>query len=775
MNIARENITKDPVCGMEVAIDSARSIFEHHGTTYYFCSESCANKFKEDPSKFIKSVHWDAPAIATEALRSKHGGKRRSLASQYTCPMHPEIMQNKPGDCPICGMALESVEPDGEEDDQELKDLKRRLLVSAVLTVPLLLLAMSEMFGASLPVDIRISLVGQLLIATPVVVWGGGHFYRKAVRSIASGSLNMFTLITSGVLAAYLKSVATTIEALMASAPLEGDLHVYFESAAAIITLTLLGQVLELAARRSTGDAIRSLLSLAPPTARRVDPNGVETDVDIGLVRVGDVVRIRPGEKIPVDGVVIDGSGLVDESMITGEPEPVPKKIEDAVTGATINQNGTILVRAKRVGQDTLLAQIVRSVSEAQRSRPPIQNLADRVASYFVPLVFGTAIITFIIWGFFGGNYHLAFVNAVAVLIIACPCALGLAIPMSVMVATGRGAAAGVLVRSAEALQILETVNVYVVDKTGTLTEGKPRVTTFVVSDGFDENETLRLAASAEKGSEHPLASAVCAFARERGLTIPDPKKFESITGRGVKAKIDDKDIQVGNFAMIFGERKASPLFSQALERVQTNGETAVYVAIDGQEVAVLGISDPIKESAAGFIRSFIQQGLRVVMLTGDSKSTAAAVAKKLGITDIFADVLPTEKGNIVSALQTGKNHIAMAGDGINDAPALAQADVGIAMGTGTDVAIQNAGIVLVKGDLAALSRSRNLSIGMMKNIRENLILAFGYNALAVPIAAGLLYPINGLLLNPMIASAAMSLSSISVILNALRLRNLKL
>ena len=773
MNIARENITKDPVCGMEVAVDSAHSIHEYHGSIYYFCSDSCATKFKADPASFVKPVHWDAPA---EPLHSKAGHKKSSVPAKYTCPMHPEVVQDKPGDCPICGMALERLQSDGsEEDDQELVDLKRRLFISAALTVPLLLVAMSDMFGAHLPVDTRIILIGQFLIATPVVVWGGWPFYRKAFRSITSGSLNMFTLITSGVLAAYLKSAATTIEVLMASTPIEGDVHVYFESAAAIITLTLLGQVLELAARRSTGDAIRSLLNLAPPTARRVDPNGVEADVEIGLVKVGDIVRIRPGEKIPVDGVVIDGSGLVDESMITGEPVPVPKKIEDQVTGATINQNGTMLVRAERVGEDSLLAQIVRSVSEAQRSRPPIQNLADSVASYFVPIVFGIAILTFIIWGFIGGNYHLAFVNSVAVLIIACPCALGLAIPMSVMVATGRGASAGVLVRNAEALQILETVNVYVVDKTGTLTEGKPRVTTFVVSDGFEENEILRLAASAEKGSEHPLASAVCAFARERKLTVSDPRKFESITGRGVKAQIDDKAIQVGNYTMIFGERKASPLFSQALERVQTNGETAVYVSIDGQEVAVLGISDPVKDSAAAFIRSFLNQGLRVVMLTGDSKSTATAVAKPLGIIDVFAEVLPTEKGKIIEALQTGKNHVAMAGDGINDAPALAQADVGIAMSTGTDVAIQNAGIVLVKGDLAALARCRNLSLGMMKNIRENLMLAFGYNLLAVPIAAGLLYPINGLLLNPMIASAAMSLSSISVILNALRLRSLRL
>jgi P-type Cu+ transporter len=773
LNTARENRTKDPVCGMEVAVDSARSIHEHHGSTYYFCSESCADKFRADPAKYLQPVRWDAPF---EPVSAKMPYKKKTAPSKYTCPMHPEVVQDKPGDCPVCGMMLERLQPDAsEEDDQELKDLKRRLLVSAVLTAPLLMVAMLEMVGTTLPVDIRIRLIAQLLIATPVVVWGGWPFYRKAFRSIRSGSLNMFTLITSGVLAAYLQSTATTFQELTVVAPIESDVHVYFESAAAIVTLTLLGQVLELAARRTTGDAIRSLLNLAPPTARRVDPNGIETDVEAGLIRVGDIVRIRPGEKIPVDGVVIDGSGLVDESMITGEPIQIPKKIDDQVIGATINQNGTMLVRAQRVGEDTLLAQIVRSVSEAQRSRPPIQNLADHVASYFVPLVFAIAIITFVVWGFFGGNYHLAFVNAVAVLIIACPCALGLATPMSVMVATGRGASAGVLVRNAEALQALEAVNVFVVDKTGTLTEGKPRVTTFVVSDGFDENETLRLAATAEKGSEHPLASAVCAFARERQLNLSDPKKFESIAGRGVKAQIDDKMIEVGNFTMIFGERKASPIFSQALEQVQANGETAVYVSIDRQEVAVLGISDPVKESAASFVQSFLKQGLRVVMLTGDTKSTANAVAKRLGIVDVFADVLPTEKGNIISALQTGKNRVAMAGDGINDAPALAQADVGIAMGTGTDVAIQNAGIVLVKGDLAALSRSRNLSLGMMRNIRENLILAFGYNILAVPIAAGLLYPINGVLLNPMIASAAMSLSSISVIVNALRLRNLKL
>ena len=696
--------------------------------------------------------------------------------------MHPEVRQKGPGSCPICGMALEPVDASIDEGNPELDDMSRRLWISLALTVPILAFMVSEFLpGHPLQAFIPHGAVNwiELALATPVVLWGGWPFFERGWASVVSRHLNMFTLIALGVGAAYFYSVTATLApGLFPDAfRMGGEVAVYFEPAAVIVVLVLLGQVLELRARSRTSAAIRNLLGLAPTTARRLGADGTESDVPLEHVHVGDRLRVRPGDRIPVDGVVLDGHTVVDESMVTGEPIPVEKIAGANVTGGTVNGTGSVVMEAQRVGADTLLSQIVRLVGEAQRSRAPIQRLADTVSGWFVPLVIAVSVVTFAAWSMYGPEPRLAhaLVNAVAVLIIACPCALGLATPMSIMVGTGRGAEAGVLFRNAEALEILEKVTTVVVDKTGTLTEGKPRLVTVAAAAGVQESDLLRLAASVEHVSEHPLASAVAAAARERGLAISKVSGFQSTTGQGVAGHVDGRDVAVGNLAHLRALGLQAGALEQQAEQLRTQGQTAVFVAIDGEVSGVLGVADPIKKGAAEAIRALHDEGLRLVMLTGDSRVTAAAVAKTLGIDRVEADVLPARKAEVVRDLQRAGERVAMAGDGINDAPALAQADVGIAMGTGTDVAIESAGVTLVQGDLSALVRARRLSRATMGNIRQNLFFAFVYNTVGVPVAAGALYPFFGLLLSPMIASAAMTFSSVSVIGNALRLRRAKL
>jgi Cu+-exporting ATPase len=703
--------------------------------------------------------------------------------TEYVCPMHPQIVRPTPGNCPICGMALEPrVAATEEEVSPELVDMTRRFWVSTVLTLPLLGLTMLEMFSGH-PVTFlsqEKSIWLQLVLATPVVLWGGWPFFVRGWKSIVSRQLNMFTLIALGTGAAYSHSVVATLfpgifpESFRAHG---GEVAVYFEAASVIVTLVLLGQVLELRARSQTSSAIRGLLGLAPKTARIIRDDGQEEDISLDQVKPGDRLRVRPGEKVPVDGIVLEGTTSIDESMITGEPIAAEKKPRDKVTGATINGSGSLIIRAERVGSDTLLAQIVHMVSEAQRSRAPIQRLADLVAGYFVPAVVLVAIITFIAWALIGPEPRLAYalVNAVAVLIIACPCALGLATPMSIMVGTGRGATVGVLIKNAEALETLEKVDTLVVDKTGTLTEGKPRLKTVIPLNGFDESEILRLAGSLEKGSEHPLAASIVSAAQERTLTLSDAGDFRYATGKGVTGTIGARKVVLGNRGLLADQGiELSPLAEQS-ERVRSEGQTVMFVGVDGRLAGLLGVADPIKASTAEAIRMLQAEGIRVVMLTGDSRTTANAVARQLNIDDVQAEILPNQKRQVVQKLRNSGHIVAMAGDGINDAPALAEANVGIAMGTGTDVAMETAGVTLVKGDLRGIARARLLSRGTMRNIRQNLFFAFVYNALGVPIAAGILYPVLGLLLNPMIASLAMSLSSVSVIGNALRLRRLRL
>ncbi len=704
---------------------------ERGGGTYFFCSLGCKKKFDSNP---IESE--PAPASA-----------------EYTCPMHPEVVRDKPGACPICGMALEPREVTGEEEAHpELDDMTRRFWISVALTAPLLIL----MFF-----DFRVKSWIEFALATPVVVWAGWPFFERGWASLVNRSLNMFTLIALGTGASYLFSV---VSILFLKAPL------YFEPAAVITTLVLLGQVLELRARSQTSGALKSLLGLAPKTARMIDENGREEDVPIERIRIGDLLRVRPGEKAPVDGIVVEGASSVDESMITGESIPVEKAAGARITGATVNGKGSFVMRAERVGRDTLVSRIVRLVSEAQRTRAPIQRLADVVASYFVPAVVLAAVVTFAAWAIWGPEPRLAhaFVNAVAVLIIACPCALGLATPMSIMVGTGRGATAGVLIRNAEALEMLEKMNVLVVDKTGTLTEGKPKLTTVVsVATEFPENELLGLVASVEKLSEHPLAGAILTGAQERGITLEKVTNFESITGKGVSGVVAGRRVLVGNRALL---ESAGALTAQA-EALRKEGQSVMFVAIDGHPAGLIGVSDPIKTSTREAVELLHRERVRITMLTGDSRTTALAVARELGIDDVEAEVLPEQKAEAIRKLQAGGRIVAMAGDGINDAPALAQAHIGIAMGTGTDVAIESAGITLVNGDLRGVARALRLSRATMRNIRQNLFFAFAYNVLGVPIAAGILYPFFGLLLSPMIASAAMTFSSVSVITNALRLR----
>ena len=704
--------------------------------------------------------------------------------TEWTCPMHPEIVRNAPGDCPICGMALEPrTVAAGEGSSPELADMTRRFWVATAFTAPLLVLAMGEYvppLSAALSsfLSMRARTFVALALATPVCLWAAWPFYVRAVQSVIHRSLNMFTLIGLGVSVAYVYSLIGALVPGMFPASFRsesGEVGVYFEAAGVIVTLILLGQVLELRARSRTGAAIRGLLGLAPKTARKINEDGTEEDVPLDVVRVGDRLRVRPGERVPVDGVVLEGASNIDESMVTGEPMPVQKQSGDKVVGATINGTGGFVMKAERVGSDTLLARIVAMVAEAQRSRAPIQKVADVVAGYFVPVVVAIAIITFIVWAVAGPQPRMAhaLINAVAVLIIACPCALGLATPMSIMVAMGKGATMGVLFKNAEAIEVLRKVDTLVVDKTGTLTEGKPKLVTVVAEPGVKEAELLGLAASLERGSEHPLAAAIVQGARERGVALGNAERFESVTGKGVKGRVGARDVALGNRALLEHLGLDAGSLAARAEELRRDGQTVMFIAIGGKPAGLLGVADPIKDSTPGAIAELHRDRVRIVMLTGDSATTAQAVARKLGIDEVIAEVLPDQKADTVKRLQTEGRFVAMAGDGINDAPALAQAQVGIAMGTGTDVAMESAGVTLVKGDLRGIARARVLSTATMRNIKQNLFFAFIYNALGVPMAAGVLYPFFGLLLSPIIAAAAMSFSSVSVVANALRLRRL--
>ncbi|MFY9554151.1 MAG: copper-translocating P-type ATPase [Blastocatellia bacterium] len=702
---------------------------------------------------------------------------------EYTCPMHSQIVRDAPGFCPICGMALEPRTVTGEEKNEELIDMTRRFKAGLILTIPLLLLAMSDLIpGQPLQhaISMRLLTYIQLALATPVVLWGGWPFFQRGWASIVNRSLNMFTLIAIGTGVAYWYSVIATFFPNIFPPSFRGEgaeVAVYFEVASVIVVLVLLGQVLELRARSQTSSAIKALLGLAPKTARVIRDDGKEEEISLDLIKLGDKLRVRPGEKVPVDGVILEGTSAVDESMVTGESIPVEKTKGDKVTGGTVNGTGSFIMQAERVGSETLLARIVRMVSEAQRSRAPIQRLADVVSSYFVPAVIVAAVVTFVVWSLVGPEPRLAhaIVNAVAVLIIACPCALGLATPMSIMVGTGRGAAAGVLIKNAEALELLEKIDTLIVDKTGTLTEGKPRLTSVVPVNGMYESDLLRLAASIERGSEHPLAAAIVAGAQQRNLTLSEAQDFQSITGKGVVGRVDHLQVALGNSKLLEQLKIEAGGLIERADELRKDGETVMFVAVDGKSAGLIGVADPIKESTVDAIRALHEDGIRIVMVTGDNRITAEAVARKLNIDEVQADVLPEQKGEVVKRFQAEGRKVAMAGDGVNDAPALAQAQVGIAMGTGTDVAIESAGVTLLKGDLRGIVRARKLSRATMSNIRQNLFFAFIYNALGVPIAGGVLYPVFGLLLSPIIASAAMSFSSVSVIVNALRLRKVEL
>ena len=757
----------DPVCGMSILPSDAVGHVDHRGHTYYFCNEGCLERFSADPEAFL------SPTPATSAPA---GADTR----EYTCPMHPEVRQIGPGACPKCGMALEptTVSLD-DEGNPELDDMMRRFRVSLALTLPILAFMISDVLPGHVLQHVMSAAAmtwTQFALASPIVLWGGWPFFVRGWASLVNRHLNMFTLIALGVGAAYGFSVVATLAPGLFPASFRGhgdQVAVYFEPAAVIVTLVLLGQVLELRARSRTSAAIKGLLGLAPSTARRVDASGAETDIPLAHVHVGDRLRVRPGERIPVDGVVREGGTTVDESMVTGEPIPVEKSPGSAVTGGTVNGTGSVIMEAQRVGSDTLLAQIVRLVSEAQRSRAPIQRLADTVAGWFVPAVIAVAVVTFAMWAWIGPEPRLAhaLVNAVAVLIIACPCALGLATPMSIMVGTGRGAELGVLLRNAEALEVMEQVDTLVVDKTGTLTEGKPALTTVTASGGLDEPALLRLVASLERVSEHPLASAIVRGAEARGIATTAVTGFRSITGKGVVGVVDGRTVAVGNAPLLADLGAPLDTLAGRADDLRRNGETVMFVAVDGAAAGLIGVADRVKATTVEAIRALHAEGLRIVMLTGDSRATADAVARQVGIDAVEAEVLPEQKAAVVKRLQGEGRRVAMAGDGINDAPALAQADVGIAMGTGTDVAMESAGVTLVRGDLRGLVRARRLSRATMRNIRQNLFFAFVYNVLGVPVAAGVLYPVFGWLLSPMIASAAMTFSSVSVIANALRLR----
>jgi Cu+-exporting ATPase len=763
-----QTIPTDPVCGMKVPPAKAAATVEYLGTTYSFCGKGCAAKFQADPGRFLAPK--PAPAPPTPADKQ----------TEYICPMDPEVHQLGPGTCPKCGMALEPATPSAHGDDApnpELDSMTRRLWVSAALTLPLLGLMIAGLFDARLMLTNWLGWL-ECALATPVVLWAGAPFFERGWISVKTRNLNMFTLIALGAGAAYLFSlVALFVPGIFPRTfrDAAGHLGLYFEASAVIVTLVLLGQVLELRARSQTGSALKSLLGLAPKTARRV-ANGKEEDVALAGIHPGDTLRVRPGEKVPVDGVLLEGASSIDESMVSGEPIPVEKSAGAKVIGGTLNGTGSFLMRAERVGAETLLAQIVTMVGEAQRTRAPIQRLADRVAAWFVPAVVLAAAVTFIVWATLGPAPRLphAFINAVAVLIIACPCALGLATPMAIMVGAGRAATAGILFRNAEALETLEKVDTLVVDKTGTLTAGKPSVTKIVPQAGFDEQKLLQIAASLERGSEHPLASALLAAANARNIELVPIENFASRTGNGLTGTLDAQPVAVGNAALMTQLNIDCSAIDAQANRLQSAGKTVMYVASSGRLAGLVAVSDPIKPTSAEAIQALQKAGIHVVMVTGDQTATAAALAKQLGIA-FEAGVLPQGKADIVKRLQSEGKRVAMAGDGVNDAPALAQANVGIAMGTGTDVAMRTGGITLVHGDLAAILRARRLSQLTMANIRQNLSFAFLYNALGVPIAAGLLYPVFGLLLSPMIAAAAMSLSSVSVIANALRLRSAKL
>lgn len=796
----------DPVCGMTVNPQKARGSVEHKGKTYYFCSPRCVERFQAEPEKYLApklvtiglapSMPQPRPAVTKATSRqgswvcpmdpevheSKPGPcpmcgmALEPAAVQYTCPMHPEIVSDRPGTCPICGMALELRTAGAqEEDDSELQSMQRRFWVGTALSIPLLVLSMFK-----LPLSTAQSEWMQLILASPVVLWGGWPFFQRGWTSIVNRRLNMFTLIALGTGVAYLYSlIATIVPGIFpfAISGMHGRPEVYFEASAVIVTLVLLGQVLELRARRQTGSAIRSLLDLSPKTARLIQPNGMDQEIPLEQVHKGSRLRVRPGERVPVDGVVQEGSSAVDESMITGESIPVEKAVGAQVIGGTLNQTGSFVMRAERLGAETMLAQIVRMVSEAQRSRAPIQSLADKVSAYFVPAVVMVALLTFAGWLVLGPEPRFAYalVNAVSVLIIACPCALGLATPMAIMVGAGRGARAGVLIKNAAALEAMEKVNTLVLDKTGTLTEGKPRVVQMLTGQGKEEGEMLRLAATLERSSEHPLAAAIVKEAASRNITLGTVSNFQSVTGKGVVGSVGGREVVVGNqFLLAEREIDVGELAGQ-VEQLQQNGQTVMLVAVQGKAAGLIAVADPVKPSARQAVETLSNSGLRLMMLTGDSRTTAQAIASELGIREFEAGVLPDKKSEVVRRLQHEGRAVAMAGDGINDAPALAQADVGIAMGTGTDVAIESSGITLVKGDVGGIVRARRLSEATMSNIRQNLFFAFIYNLLGVPIAAGVLYPFFGLLLQPMIAAAAMSFSSVSVIVNALRLRRLKL
>ena len=771
MKVIEQRVEQDPVCGMRVEVKPATDRSSHAGKDYYFCCRSCLDKFAANPQKYVQPQPAPAPVEQSEA------------GVEYTCPMHPEIARLGPGACPICGMALEPRTVTSAEENPELREMARRFWACVMLTAPVLVVMISEVLPGR-PIQSWLggtALVWiQFALATPVVLWGGWPFFVRGWWSAVNRHLNMFTLIALGTGAAYLYSaVATLAPGIFPNSfrnPHTGVLAVYFEPAAVIVTLVLLGQLLELRARSSTSSAIRALLDLAPKTARLVSPEG-ERDIPLAQVEKGDRLRVRPGEKIPVDGFIRDGNSSVDESMVTGESIPVDKEAGSQVTGGTVNGTGSFIMEANRVGSETLLAQIVRLVGEAQRSRAPIQRLADTVAGWFVPVVIAVAVLTGLVWALYGPEprFAHALVNAVAVLIIACPCALGLATPMAIMVGTGRGAQAGVLVRNAEALEAFEKVDTLVIDKTGTLTEGKPKLISIKPLGEYGDSDLLRFAASLEQGSEHPLASAIVSGARARNLTLLRAEHFHSSTGKGVRAIVNGRAVAIGD-AKLLAELSVDPTpFNEAADALRRNAETVMYLVIDGRLAGLLGVADPVKPTSLEAIELLHRENMRLVMLTGDNRSTAEAVARKLGIDEIEADVLPERKAEIVQKLQRQGHRVAMAGDGVNDAPALAQADVGIAMGTGTDVAIESAGITLVKGDLRGLVRARRLSLATMRNIRQNLFFAFIYNAVGVPIAAGVLYPFFGWALSPMVASAAMTFSSVSVITNALRLRNLKL
>ncbi|MHB1699462.1 MAG: heavy metal translocating P-type ATPase [Acidobacteriaceae bacterium] len=809
--MANTEIRIDPVCGMKVSPEKAKATTEHAGRKWYFCCPSCLSKFQADPAKYdgsqpkpsaplisiaaapstgqccgISTASDRASTVASPSLspsNSRSNAPSSTGPVKYICPMDPEVESDKPGVCPKCGMALEPCEISVDDGpNPELISMLRRFWIGTVLTLPLLAVMFSDVLPGR---PLQHLLPGSLLpwlefaLATPVVLWCGWPLFERGWASIINRSLNMFTLIAIGAGAAYLYSITAVVAPGLFPASFRdhsGNLGLYFEAAAVITVLVLLGQVLELRARSQTGNAIKALLGLTPKTARRISSNGQETDTPLADLQPGDRIRVRPGEKIPVDGSVLEGHSSVDESMVTGEPIPVEKTEGARVIGGTINATGSFVMRADHVGADTLLARIVKMVSEAQRSRAPIQRLADTVAGYFVPAVLAASVLTFVAWAIFGheARYAHAFINAVAVLIIACPCALGLATPMAIMVGTGRGASEGILIRNAEALEAFEKVNTLVIDKTGTLTEGKPRLTAVVAAEGFDEAQVLRVAASLEKASEHPLAAAILTGANERNIQPAGVAGFQSSTGKGVIGTLDGKKVAVGNAALMQDTGASSPALNDRAEALRKDGQTVMLVAIDGRLAGLIAVADPIKPSTAEAIAQLRKEGLKIIMITGDNATTAAAVAQKLGI-DFEADVLPDKKAEVVKRLQAQGAIVAMAGDGVNDAPALAQAQVGIAMGTGTDVAMETGGITLIKGDLRGIVKARRLSERTMRNIRQNLFFAFIYNTLGVPLAAGVLYPFFGLLLSPMIAAAAMSFSSVSVISNSLRLRSAKL